>query len=159
MRKAHERRSQRTLQHQTLPAGTRFGIDTEVWFRNLIGESTAAGGRPARRSTKDEFHDEAIGWFLKTYGERPLEQYPARRASDEDVTFWVDTKIMEQARQTAARHGVKPARLLDAALTLYVKNHVPPQLLEFRRTVQQQALALYASTRKRAQRVQRTRSR
>jgi hypothetical protein len=145
-------RRTRSLQHQTLPANTRYGIDTEVWFRNLVAESTAGAGEPSRRATKDEFHDEAVGWFLERHAEAPPEQYPARRASDEDVTFWVDSKLMERARAMAIRHGVKPARLLDAALSLYVRERVPAELMEFRRRMQQEACRVYELATQRSRR-------
>jgi hypothetical protein len=145
-------RRTRSLQHQTLPASTRYGIDTEVWFRTVVAERAAEAGETMRRPTKDEFHDEAVAWFLERHAEDPPEQYPARRATDEDVTFWVDSKLMERARAVAARHGVKPARLLDAALTLYVRQHVPAELLEFRRKIQEEAARLYEVAAQRSRR-------
>jgi hypothetical protein len=45
----------------------------------------------------------------------------------------------------ARRDGVKVARLIDAALTGYVKLHVPEQLLSYRQRVQQDAAKLYGS--------------
>jgi hypothetical protein len=145
-------RRSRSLQHQTLPASTRYGIDTEVWFRNLIAERAMDAGETPRRATKDEFHDEAVAWFLERHANDPPELYPARRASDEDVTFWVDSKLMERARSMAVRHGVKPARLLDAALTLYVRERVPAELMEFRRKMQQDACRVYELATLRARR-------
>jgi cytidylate kinase len=136
-------RGLRTLQHQTLPAETRQAIDTEVWVRALIVESEPAARRPARWSTKDQVHDEALAWFLSQYSARAYEHYPARRVGDEDLTFWVDSKLMARARRMASRDGVKVARLIDAALTAYVKARVPEELLNFRRRVQQEAARLY----------------
>ena len=136
-------RGLRTLQHQTLPPGTRLAIDTEVWFRALVTARTGAPDRDHRWSTKDQVHDEAITWFLQSHQHAPYEQYPARRMADEDLTFWVDSKLMERARRMAWRDGVKVARLIDAALTSYVKKHVPEPLLQFRQRVQQEAAKLY----------------
>ena len=138
-------RGLRTLQHQTLPPGTRTGIDTEVWFRALVTSRASGARRDHRWSTKDQVHDEAITWFLESHLRKPFDQYPARRTADEDLTFWVDSKLMERARHMARRDGVKVARLIDAALTSYVKLHVPEQLLNFRQRVQQDAAKLYGS--------------
>ena len=74
-----------------------------------------------------------------------LQDYPARRAGDEDVTFWIDSKIMERARRMAARDGVKLARLIDAALSAYVRQHIPEELINFRHRVHSEALKLYAA--------------
>jgi hypothetical protein len=139
-------RGLRTLQHQTLPPQTRYAIDTEVWFRGLIVEHSAATRRDAHWSTKDQVHDEAIGWFLEQHAARPFEQFPARRTADEDLTFWVDSRLMERARRMAVRDGVKLARLIDAALSAYVQRHVPEALLRFRQRVQQEARELYQSS-------------
>ena len=138
-------RGLRTLQHQTLPPGTRTGIDTEVWFRALVTSRASVPKRDHRWSTKDQVHDEAITWFLESHLRQPFDQYPARRTADEDLTFWVDSKLMERARRMARRDGVKVARLIDAALTSYVRLHVPEQLLNYRQRVQQDAAKLYNS--------------
>jgi hypothetical protein len=143
-------RGLRTLQHQTLPPRTRFAIDTEVWFRGLIVEHQPAAERDHRWSTKDQVHDEAIAWFLDRHAVRPFEAYPARRSGDEDLTFWVDSRLMERARRMALRDGVKVARLIDAALSSYVREQLPEQLLRYRQRVQQQAYRLYQATRPRA---------
>jgi hypothetical protein len=136
-------RGLRTLQHQTLPPGTRLAIDTEVWFRALVAVRAAPPKRDHRWSTKDQVHDEAINWFLESHAQRAYEQYPARRTADEDLTFWVDSKLMERARRMAKRDGVKVARLIDAAITNFVKQHVPQSLLDFRQRVQHEAVKLY----------------
>ena len=47
----------------------------------------------------------------------------------------------------AARDGVKVARLIDAALSAYVRQHVPRELTEFRQRVQGEALKLYSQHR------------
>lgn len=136
-------RGLRTLQHQTLPTATRFAIDTEVWFRGLIVECQPAGERDHRWSTKDQVHDEAIAWFLDRHAARPFGDYPARRSSDEDLTFWVDSKLMQRARRMAQRDGVRVARLIDAALSSYAREQLPPRLLRYRQRVQAQACRLY----------------
>jgi hypothetical protein len=136
-------RGLRTLQHQTLPPGTRQAIDTEVWFRALVTAGSNGVKRDHRWSTKDQVHDEAITWFLDAHAQKAFDQYPARRTVDEDLTFWVDSKLMERARRMAGRDGVKVARLIDAALTSYVRQHVPEQLLNYRHRVQLQAVKLY----------------
>ena len=142
-------RGLRTLQHQTLPPRTRFAIDTEVWFRGLVVERQPAAERDHRWSTKDQVHDEAIAWFLDRHALRPFEDYPARRSGDEDLTFWVDSRLMERARRMAQRDGVKVARLIDAALSSYVRQQLPEQLLRYRQRVQAQACRLYQATRPR----------
>ncbi len=148
-------RGLRTLQHQTLPPTTRYAIDTEVWFRGLVVECEPDTKRDARWPTKDQVHDEAIAWFLDEYADRAYEQFPARRTADEDLTFWVDSRLMERARRMARRDGVKVARLIDAALSSYVKRHVPEALLRFRQRVQQEACGLYGSAGVRAARAPR----
>jgi hypothetical protein len=136
-------RGLRTLQHQTLPPATRYAIDTEVWFRAFVLEGPTARRREAGWSTKDHVHDEAIAWFLGRHAEHPFEHYPARRSVDEDLTFWVDSKLMQRARHMARRDGVKIARLIDAALTGYVREHLHRDLLRFRQRVQTEAKRLY----------------
>ncbi len=147
-------RGLRTLQHQTLPPKTRYAIDTEVWFRGLVVEHQSASRRLERWSTKDQVHDEAIAWFLQQHAEQPFEPYPARRVADEDLTFWVDSRLMQRARRMAQRDGVKVARLIDAALSCYVRQHLPEALLQYRQRVQHEAYRLYQDV---SQRVGRTR--
>jgi hypothetical protein len=142
-------RGLRTLQHQTLPPKTRYAIDTEVWFRGLIVECQPAAQRDHQWSTKDQVHDEAIGWFLDRHAERPFEDYPARRTADEDLTFWVDSRVMERARRMAERDGVKVARLIDAALSCYVRHRLPEELMRYRQRVQTEASRLYEAGRPR----------
>jgi hypothetical protein len=136
-------RGLRTLQHQTLPASTRYAIDTEVWFRGLMVERQPVEERDHRWATKDQVHDEAIAWFLDRHAVRPYQDYPARRSADEDLTFWVDARLMQRARRMAQRDGVKLARLIDAALSCYVREQLPPALLRFRRRVQLRACLLF----------------
>jgi hypothetical protein len=138
-------RGLRTLQHQTLPPATRYAIDTEVWFRAFVADGKAKRRREPGWSTKDHVHDEAIAWFLQRHAERALEHYPARRTVDEDLTFWVDSKLMERARRMARRDGVKVARLIDAALSGYVREHLHEDLVRFRQRVQTDAKRLYQS--------------
>ena len=134
-------RGLRTLQHQTLPPDTRYAIDTEVWFRGLAVDAPAPRLRGG--PTKDQVHDEAIAWFLERHAKQAYALYPARRADDEDLTFWVDSKLMQRARLMAKRDGVKVARLIDAALSSYVKQFVAAELIRFRRRIQEQARRLY----------------
>jgi hypothetical protein len=150
-------RGLRTLQHQTLPPKTRYAIDTEVWFRGLVVEHQPAARRQQRWSTKDQVHDEAIAWFLQQHAERPFEPYPARRAADEDLTFWVDSRLMQRARRMAQRDGVKVARLIDAALSCYARQHLPEALLQYRQRVQHEAYRLYQDVSQRAGRARRAR--
>lgn len=143
-------RGLRTLQHQTLAGAVRRAIDTEVWLRNLLVERAPRLQSGPQWATKDQVHDEALAWFLSTHARQAPEDYPARRASDEDVTFWLDSRLMERARRMAARDGVKVARLIDAALSSYVRRFLPAELLEFRERTAEQALALYARVRDKA---------
>jgi len=150
-------RGLRTLQHQTLPPKTRYAIDTEVWFRGLVVEHQPAARRHQRWSTKDQVHDEAIAWFLEQYANQAFESYPARRAADEDLTFWVDSQLMQRARRMAQRDGVKVARLIDAALSCYVRQHLPEALLQYRQRVQHEAYRLYQGVSPRARGARRAR--
>jgi len=140
-------RGLRTLQHQTLSPTVRHAIDTEVWIRGLLLAGAAAPALDPRWATKDQVHDEALGWFLQQHAHQALEDYPARRAGDEDLTFWVDSRLMERARRMAARDGVKLARLIDAALSAYTRQHIPHELLDFRQRVQQEAQKLHSALR------------
>ena len=139
-------RGLRTLQHQTLSPAVRSAIETEVWLRGLLLARGAADIDPGW-ATKDQVHDEALNGFLRAHARQPPADYPARRAGDEDLTFWVDSRLMERARAMAARDGVRVARLVDAALTGYVRQQIPPELLEFRQRVQEEAVRLYAQHR------------
>jgi hypothetical protein len=140
-------RGLRTLQHQTLSPKVRYAIDTEAWFRGLMLERHLPSETERRWASKDQVHDEAITWFLQQQAKQPITDYPARRTGDEDTTFWLDSKIMERVRRLAARDGVKVARLIDAALSSYVRAHIPEPLLAFRQRAREQAAELYASLR------------
>ena len=140
-------RGLRTLQHQTLSARVRHAIDTEVWLRGMVRARDPQLPANARWATKDQVHDEALAWFLGRHAQQPPADYPARRAGDEDLTFWVDSKIMERARRMALRDGVKVARLIDAALSAYVRQYIPEPLIEFRQRVQAEAQKLYGAVR------------
>jgi hypothetical protein len=126
----------------------RYAIDTEAWFRGLMLERHPPSETERRWASKDQVHDEAITWFLQQQAQQPITDYPARRTGDEDITFWLDSKIMERVRRLAVRDGVKVARLIDAALSAYVRAHVPESLLDFRQRVREQATELYASLRR-----------
>src|SRR5215469_3738136 len=112
-RRSPRARGLRTLQHQTLPATTRYAIDTEVWYRGFILERDRRAD--AGWATKDQVHDEAIAWFLTRHRRTPPPSYPAKRDGDTDLTFWIDSRLMERARKMAARDGVRLARLIEAA--------------------------------------------
>lgn len=138
-------RGLRTLQHQTLPASTRYAIDTEVWYRGFILERDRRA--QAGWATKDQVHDEAVAWFLKRHRRTPCRNYPAKQQGDTDLTFWIDSRLMEQARSMAARDGVRLARLIEAALGAYVAQHVPARLVAFRQWIQRKASDLYLQER------------
>ncbi len=138
-------RGLRTLQHQSLPAATRFAIDTEVWLRTLVLEGWPEGEPPppAGWATKDQVHDEALAWFLGQHVRRALA--PASRAGVpcEDLTFWLDSRLLERARQLAQRSGMRLAHVIEMALDAYVAAHVPARLMAFRRRVQLGAQRLH----------------
>ncbi len=136
-------RALRTLQHQTLPSRVRAAIETEVWMRSLLARRTPLAARDARWATKDQVHDEAIGWFLRQQREAPLLEFPARRHGDEDLTFWIDSRLMQQVRRQAQRDGVKVSRFIEAALAAYARQHVPPDFTSFRDRVELEAERLY----------------
>ncbi len=136
-------RGLRTLQHQTLPGRIRDAIETEVWMRCLLARRTTLPARHARWATKDQVHDEAIGWFLRQQRENPPIEYPARRDGDEDLTFWIDSRLMQQVRRRALREGVKVSRFLEAALSAFVRQHVPAEFVSFRDRVELEAERLY----------------
>ena len=145
VRRSDRARGLRTLQHQTLAVATRYAIETEVWYRGLVAER---GGRADPRwATKDQVHDEAIAWFLERHRRQPFGAYAARRGQADDLTFWVDSRLMERARRMALRDGVRLARLIEAALSSYVEQHVSSRLISFRRWTQQKACSLYRTGR------------
>ena len=139
-------RGLRTLQHQTLPAATRYAIDTEVWYRGLVLER--GGRRDSGWATKDQVHDEAIAWFLRRHRRSSFRAYGARTGAEVDLTFWVDSGLLERARLMAARDGVRLARLIEAALTGYVAQQVPARLIAFRQWIQRRACDLYLAKRR-----------
>jgi phage gp46-like protein len=138
-------RGLRTLQHQTLPPRIRDAIETEVWMRSLLARRAPSTARHARWATKDQVHDEAIGWFLRQQRETPQREYPARRHGDADLTFWVDSRLMQQVRRHAQRDGVKVSRFIEAALSAYVRHHMPSEFMSFRERVELEAERLYGS--------------
>ncbi len=139
-------RGLRTLQHQSLPAATHYAIDTEVWFRALVLEQWSDEDRApdGRWATKDRVHDEAIAWFLDRQGSRPVE--PRSRSTggpSQDLTFWLDSRLLARTRRLATRSGLRLAHLIELAMSAYVAAHVSEQLLAFRRRVQADAGRLY----------------
>src|SRR5579871_1066371 len=92
-------RGLRTLQHQTLSPRIRQAIDTEVWLRGLLLAREPALELDARWATKDRVHDEALSWFLQRHAQQSPADYPARRLDDEELTFWIDSRVMERARR------------------------------------------------------------
>ncbi len=136
-------RGLRTLQHQTLPGRIREGIETEVWMRTLLARRSPLPSRNARWATKDQVHDEAIGWFLRQRHEGPPPDFPARRDGDEDLTFWIDSRLMQQVRRQAQRDGVKVSRFVEAALGAFVTQQVPAQFAAFRDRVELEAERIY----------------
>jgi phage gp46-like protein len=136
-------RGLRTLQHQTLPVRVRDAIETEVWMRCLLARRTPLSARNARWATKDQVHDEAIGWFLRRQRENLQFEYPARRTGDQDLTFWIDSRLMRQVRRQALRDGVKVSRFIEAALSAFVRQHVPAEYVSFRDRVELEAERLY----------------
>jgi hypothetical protein len=133
----------RTLQHQSLPRAVCQAIDTEVWFRGLLLEGAESASADRRWATKDQVYDEALGWYL---ARRPASPAPELRVSGvpvQDLTFWVDSRLLARARQLAERRTIKLAHLIEQALSDYVQQHIPASFLEFRRDTQQQAARLY----------------
>jgi hypothetical protein len=140
-------RGLRTLQHQTLSPAVRHAIETEVWLRGLLLAGEGVATADAGWATKDQVHDEALAWFLQRHAHQPLQDYPARRAGDEDLTFWLDSRLLERARRMAERDGVKVARLIDAALTTYARQQVPREFIDFRERVQSDGRKIYGQHR------------
>ncbi len=154
-------RGLRTLQHQALARSILAAIDAEIWLRTLIVERARAAGEQgplanAAWATKDQVHDEALAWFL---GRRmsvaagggaaapapAAPAAPATRAVDrQDVTFWVDSRLLARARRLAGRQGLRLAALLERALAEYVESHVPAEVLRLLRRTQTQALRLHS---------------
>ena len=64
---------------------------------------------------------------------------------------------MQRARRMAQRDGVKVARLIDAALSCYVRQHLPEALLQYRQRVQHEAYRLYQGVSPRARGARRAR--
>jgi hypothetical protein len=62
----------------------------------------------------------------------------------QDVTFWVDSKLLARARGVALRQGLRVAVLMEQALGEYVRVHVPVQVMRFYRRAQTQAQRLHA---------------
>lgn len=145
VRRSARARGLRTLQHQSLPAATHYAIDTEVWFRALVLEQWGQrdGAPDALWATKDRVHDEAIGWFLDRQGDRPLEQRARRAGRSQDLTFWLDSRLLGRARRLAALSGMRLAHLLESAMNAYVSAHVSEELLAFRRRVRAEAGRLH----------------
>jgi hypothetical protein len=123
-------------------------------------------------ATKDQIHDEALAWYLQQPGgasgapgasaragapaasaaARTRRRGPAGRArarltsrqlTHEDVTFWVDSRLLARARRLAAREGLRVAQLIERALDGYIAAHIPVDVVRFHRRAQAQALRLH----------------
>ena len=157
-------RGLRTLQHQALSSDTRAAIESELWLRCLIVERARAEGLSGSLAdgtwaTKDQVHDEALAWFLQRYEQSahlPASGVPPRvprggrlgqagssRDDSDDVTFWVDSRLMARMRRLALRHGLRPAQLIQRALEAYIAVHIPPAVRRFHSRAQAQALRLH----------------
>ncbi len=153
-------RGLRTLQHQALARSTLQAIEAEIWLRTLIVERSRAEGvigplADPVWATKDQVHDEALAWFLQGHAgvrlEPPAPVTPRRSASGQrggadarqDVTFWLDSRLLARARKLAAREGLRLALLIERAFGAYVQAQVSSEVLRFHRRAQGQALRLY----------------
>jgi hypothetical protein len=165
-------RGLRTLQHQALARSTLAAIEAEIWLRALIVERARADASESSLTdpawaTKDQVHDEALTWYLQRFGgaSRPsraamtpisvpaLATAPAGRArargpstrqgTHQDVTFWVDSRLLARARRLALREGVRLAQLIERALDTYIAAHIPADVVRFHRRAQAQALRLH----------------
>lgn len=67
----------------------------------------------------------------------------ARQLTHEDVTFWVDSRLLARARRLAAREGLRLAQLIERALEGYIAAHIPVDVVRFHRRAQAQALRLH----------------
>lgn len=65
------------------------------------------------------------------------------QAAREDVTFWVDSRLLARARRLAAQEGLRLAHLIERALEAYIGQHVPAAVVRFHRRAQAQALRLH----------------
>lgn len=152
-------RGLRTLQHQAVARSTLAAIEAEIWLRTLIVERARAEGADGALAdpawaTKDQVHDEALTWYLQGLGEgavrsdelsgrAPARGGASRQATHQDVTFWVDSRLLGRARRRAVREGVRLAQLIEQALESYVAEHIPADVLRFHRRAQAQALRLH----------------
>jgi hypothetical protein len=158
-------RGLRTLQHQALARSTLAAIEAEIWLRSLIveGARTDTGGNPLADptwATKDQVHDEALAWYLQrldtaspasaepaapepSRGARGARAPSARQATHQDVTFWVDSRLLARARRLALREGLRLAQLIERALDSYIAAHIPAEVMRFHRRAQAQALRLH----------------
>jgi hypothetical protein len=120
-------------------------------------------------ATKDQVHDEALAWYLQRPGgasgasrAAPLpvagesgaagpgaarragtRTSSARQVTHEDVTFWVDSRLLARARRLAAREGLRLAQLIERALDGYIAAHIPAEVVRFHRRAQAQAVRLH----------------
>jgi hypothetical protein len=152
-------RGLRTLQHQALARSTLAAIEAEIWLRTLIVERARADASEnvladPTWATKDQVHDEALTWYLRGLGDdaarspKPSGPAPARRGTSrqgthQDVTFWVDSRLLARARRRAVREGVRLAQLIERALDSYIAEHISADVVRFHRRAQAQALSLH----------------
>lgn len=147
-------RGLRTLQHQAVARDTLAAIDSELWLRCLIVAQARSEGltgslADTNWATKDQVHDEALAWFLQhheqsaTLGTATAARPGRAPGPVEDVTFWVDTRLMARMRRLAVRHGLRPAQLVQRALEAYIAAHIPIDVRRFHRRAQAQALRLH----------------
>jgi len=152
-------RGLRTLQHQALARSTLSAIEAEIWLRTLIVERARTDGADSSLAdpnwaTKDQVHDEALAWYLQGPGEgtarsaespgrTPRRGASSRQATHQDVTFWVDSRLLARARRRAVREGVRLAQLIERALEAYIAQHISADVQRFHRRAQAQALRLH----------------
>jgi predicted HicB family RNase H-like nuclease len=115
-------------------------VDTAVWFQALLAGASTGDSTPVL--TKDRVYDEALQRFLQRRAGRQAPDYERVKGEEVDLTFWVDTRLLQRARLRAAREGVRLAQLIGAALSEYVATEIPARVVRFRRQVEQRAVHL-----------------
>ncbi|HLK71542.1 MAG TPA: hypothetical protein VKT19_06270 [Steroidobacteraceae bacterium] len=66
-----------------------------------------------------------------------------RRSTHQDVTFWVDSRLLSRVRRAAASQGLRTAQLVEHALAGFSAELISPAIQQFHRRTQRRALALH----------------
>ena len=118
-----------------------------AWYLQQPGGASGIAGVPEVSGSSGPSRETPVSAGARAPERGPASRTRARMAArqltHEDVTFWVDSRLLGRARRLAARQGLRLAQLIERALEGYIAAHIPVDVVRFHRRAQAQALRLH----------------